>query len=469
MGIEKVPKNVLNEAVQIVAELKRLRETNSALLFKPYPIQRDFLGCLKKIKVLFGANRSGKTHTTSYEESLHLTGLYPDDWNGVRYDHPVDIWCVGETTFRVRDTLQEKLFGKLGQLGTGMIPLSCLEDKKIIKKPGIPNAIDKAMVKHISGGYSSIQFFSFDMGREKFGGSSIHRAWIDEEPPEEIYNELKMRVLDTNGIITISFTPLSGVTPFYDNLQEDESVGRFWLTIDDVEHLDKEAMDRLYDGMSESEKEARKYGRATVGSGKVFQFEEHEYICEDFEIPRHWRRIGGLDVGLSHPTAAVALAIDDESGCYYLYKEYSKSGSSPREHCVNLSMWNLEFAMDPTAWNRQIGSTSSVAKMYQDEGLRVFKAFHDVDPSITKIRMLISEGRFWIFSSLTSLSKELRTYRTKEGADGKQKIIKIMDDLCDATRYAVMASAKASVSGRGQVRRDIKVVEYRPANDSYSG
>jgi phage terminase large subunit-like protein len=344
-----------------------------------------------------------------------------------------------------------------------------LDDSKIIKKPGIPYAIDRAQVKHVSGGYSSIQFFSFDQGREKFQGSSVHRVWIDEEPPNDIYNECRMRVLDTNGIIVFTFTPLGGVTELYDSLLQDDSVEKFWLTVDDVSHLDPEALARLYSGMSEAEKQARKYGVATIGTGKVFQFEESEYITEDFEIPRHWRRIGGLDVGLSHPTAAVALAIDDESGCYYIYQEYCKGGAAPRDHCIHLSMWNIEFAMDPTAWNRQIGSQESVAKMYEKERLRVFKAFHDVDPSVAKIRGLICEGRLWIFQSCTQLLKELRTYRTREGADGKQKIIKINDDLVDSFRYSIMASAKASIMGKNTFRSNIKVVEWQPSGDHYSG
>jgi phage terminase large subunit-like protein len=468
MGIESVPKSALNEAIEIGQALKRLRETNAALSFHPYPKQREFLDILSHVKVLLGGNQVGKSCTGSYEIGFHLTGRYPKDWKGIRFDRPVTIWVAGETSFRVRDTIQEKLFGEIGRYGTGFIPLDCIDESLIIRKPGIPYSIDRASIAHISGGRSSIQFFSYKQGREDYQGSTVDIIWFDEEPPEDIHNECKMRIMVRGGYMLFTFTPLMGITPLYDNLIQDETVIKVWVSIDDVTHIPKESLETAYAGMSEYEKQARKYGIATQGTGKVFQFDESEYVCEDFEISRHWRKIGGLDIGLSHPTAAVALAIDDESGCYYIYKEYCQSGPSPREHSVQLSPWNVEFAMDPTAWNRQIGSRESTAKMYQAEGLRVFKAFHDVDPSITKIRMLISEGRFWIFESCKHLLKELRTYRTREGADGKQKIIKLNDDIVDSARYAVMASAKASISGK-QAPSKVTVVEWQPSGDRYSG
>jgi phage terminase large subunit-like protein len=467
VGIENIPKSVLSEAVAIGAALKKLRDNNKITIWKPYPKQQEWLDNHAKTKVLLGGNQIGKTCTAAYELALHLTGRYPADWKGIRFDHPIEIWVSGVTAQRVRDTLQEKLFGSIGQLGTGFIPSDCIDKSLIINKPGIPYAIDKAQIKHESGGLASVQFFSYKQGREDFQGSTVTLILFDEEPPDEIYSECRMRLMVKGGYMFFTFTPLMGVTRLYDNLIQDDHAFKIWIAVDEVPHIDQEDLNRSFAGMSEYEIQARKYGIATVGTGRVFQFDESEYVCEDFEIPRHWRKIGGLDVGLSHPTAAVSIAIDDESGCFYVYREYCKSGSSPRQHCTELSMWNVEFAMDPTAWNRQIGSQGSVARMYQDEGLRVFKAQHEVDVSITKIRMLIAEGRFWIFESLKGLLKELRTYRTRDGADGKQKIIKILDDEVDALRYGVMASAKASISGKGQIKNDVKIVEWRPSSSPY--
>ena len=41
----------------------------------------------------------------------------------------------------------------------------------------------------------------------------MNGIWLDEEPPQLIYNECLMRILTTNGLIMLTFTPLQGTTP----------------------------------------------------------------------------------------------------------------------------------------------------------------------------------------------------------------------------------------------------------------
>ena len=470
---QEIPKEVLSEFIKIGNALKKIKENNCIETIEEelYDRQKEFLNSDAHTKVMFGLNQGGKSRAGMFEIACHLMGRYPKWWKGIRATGPVDIWVVGETANRVRDTLQEKLFGKLGQMGTGMLPRVVIDEPNIVRKPGIPGAIERAGIKSDLGGLSTVQFFSFKQGREDFQGSTIWMVLFDEEPPEEIVNECKPRVAVLKGYILYTFTPLNGITPLYQDLIDNPKVCKIWMTIDDVKHLIEKDLDELYKGMSEYEIKARKYGVATTGTGKVFQFQEDEYSCEDFEISRHWRRIGGMDVGLSHPTAAVALAIDDASGCYYIYKEYCQGGSSPREHMRELSGWNVEFALDLHAFQRDQGGRESVAAMYQKEGLSIFKAANTAgshEISAMKIRTLIGEGRLYIFKSCRKLLRQLDTYRTKEGADGRQKILKVNDDLVDAFSYAVMASAQASTTGKRNVKQnDITVIE--PHNASVYG
>jgi hypothetical protein len=136
-----------------------------------------------------------------------------------------------------------------------------------------------------------------------------------------------------------------------------------------------------------------------------------------------------------------------------------------------LSGWNVEFALDLHAFQRDQGGRESVAAMYQKEGLSIFKAANTVgshEISAMKIRTLIGEGRLYIFKSCRKLLRQMDTYRTKEGTDGRQKIIKINDDLIDAFCYSVLASAQASTAGKRNVKQnDITVIE--PHNASVYG
>jgi phage terminase large subunit-like protein len=344
-----------------------------------------------------------------------------------------------------------------------MIPRTKIIPDTIIKKTGTPMAIDIIEIKHISGGISTIQFFSYEMDREKFQGSSVDLIWFDEEPPEEIYNECKMRVLDCQGNIMFTFTPLSGMTPFYDNIMQDEKILKVFLSMDNAKHLKKEDIERLLEGMSDSEKKARRHGVATIGSGKIFNFAEEEYTIEPFEIPAHWRRLGGLDVGLTHPTGAVMAAYDDDSKTVYITNEYRVQNKTAIDHSAHLKHWGVKFMTDPSAFSRQIGSGVSTASIYEDEGLDLKRANNDVDAGISEMRRLIGSGRLYIFSTCQMLLKELRTYRTKETSDGKSKIVKTNDDLVDTCRYTCIdIDANAELPKRFRKKPSIKV--FKPAD-----
>lgn len=71
----------------------------------------------------------GKTESMGgYEASLHLTGDYPDWWPGHRFDRPLDVWIAGKSRETTRDIQQHKLFGPVGEWGTGLIPLHTILD-----------------------------------------------------------------------------------------------------------------------------------------------------------------------------------------------------------------------------------------------------------------------------------------------------------------------------------------------------
>jgi phage terminase large subunit-like protein len=467
---------VLKEFVALAEAMTKLRGENKARDFKPYPTQRNFLDDKHKIKVMLGGNQTGKSLVGSYEIYLHLTGDYPADWRGIRFTHPVEIWIAGESAPRVRDTIQTKLFGALGQPGTGMIPKAAIPDDRIIKKSGVPHAIDIAYVKHKSGMFSSVQFFSYDQGREKFQGSTIDMIWFDEEPPEDVYNECKMRVMVKQGYIMFTFTPLSGITKLYDSLVTSDKVGVHHLTTDEAEHLTEEAKEEMFAGMDEDEINARKYGRATSGSRLIFPFGEDQYVCDDFEPSPAWRCIGGLDVGLDHPTAAVKMYVDDVADCVYFTREYSVSQKTAADHANVLKKWECEFAIDPSAVNGGTGGQASTADLYRSEGLKIFKANNVVWDrkgemgSLHAIRLAIAEGRFWIFRSCAKTIKQMRLYRTKESTDGgTSKIYKLDDDCVDAVRYAFMAKDKATIPGHARREEPIPEVEEWKPSDPRTG
>ncbi|MGA8958336.1 MAG: terminase family protein [Pseudolabrys sp.] len=165
---------------------------NKLANFTAYKKQREFFAAGKKHRerLLMAANRFGKTECGAAEMSYHLTGLYPADWPGKRFDKPVRAWAAGVTSETTRDVVQAKLIGppfNEFEWGQGMVPKSCIID--IAPARGIPAAIDTVSIKHVSGGTSALQFKSFERGREKWQGAACEVIWFDEECPADIYSE----------------------------------------------------------------------------------------------------------------------------------------------------------------------------------------------------------------------------------------------------------------------------------------
>ncbi len=94
--------------------------------------------------------------------------------------------------------------------GTGIVPGSRLGD--VTWKQGVSDLVDTIKVRHISGGWSTLGFKSYNQGRGSFEGTAQHGIWLDEEPPLDVYGECLIRTATTNGIIMLTITPLEGLS-----------------------------------------------------------------------------------------------------------------------------------------------------------------------------------------------------------------------------------------------------------------
>lgn len=159
------------------------------------------------------ANRFGKTQCGAAEMAMHLTGRYPDWWEGKRFNEPIRAWAAGVTGESTRDVVQDKLMGppqRLEDWGTGFIPKDAIADHSMAR--GIADALDTVSVYHVNGGCSTLQFKSYEKGREKWQGAALHVVWLDEEAGEDIYFEALTRTNETKGIVYTTFTPLLGMS-----------------------------------------------------------------------------------------------------------------------------------------------------------------------------------------------------------------------------------------------------------------
>lgn len=198
----------------LTERVRRIRR-NRLADYEPYPKQREFheAGAIHRERLLMAANQVGKTLSGAAEAAMHLTGRYPEWWQGRRFDGPVRGW-VGSITGEVtRDNAQRMLVGpprERSAWGEGMIPGDALG--RVSMKSGIPDALDGVLVRHESGGWSSIGFKTYEAGRQKWQGETLDFLWLDEEPPMDVYMEGLTRISATGGCVYMTFTPLLGMS-----------------------------------------------------------------------------------------------------------------------------------------------------------------------------------------------------------------------------------------------------------------
>jgi len=202
------------------AEAKRRHDTNKLKHYAPYSKQREFhaSGKIHSERLFMAGNQLGKTIAGGSEWAMHLTGRYPDWWEGKTFGAPVNMWASGITGESTRDNPQRVLIGPPPTeeaWGTGMIPKECLVDWD--RAMGVPNLLDNVVVKwggggDVQAGESFLAFKAYEKGREKWQGPTLDGVWFDEEPPLDIYTEGLTRT-QARGIFTmITFTPLLGMS-----------------------------------------------------------------------------------------------------------------------------------------------------------------------------------------------------------------------------------------------------------------
>lgn len=214
--------------------------------------------------------------------------------------------------------------------------------------------------------------------------------------------------------------------------------GNAWLTMcswQQVPHLPPEVQAELLATYPEYQREARSRGIPSLGSGAIYKIALEDLVIPDIEIPEHWPRAYGMDVGWSR-TAACHGALDRDTDILYINSEYYRGEAEPVIHAEAMKArgaW-IKGAIDPAARGRGQIDGRNLMDMYRDLGLDLVPADNAVESGIFLVWTRMSTGRLKIFKSCQNLQNELRLYRRDE----KGRIVKSNDHLCDSLRYLVM-------------------------------
>lgn len=457
----------------IISALTALRDEERKVFsfYKPHSKQLEFhkLGKVAKHRAFFAANRSGKTEAGCEELSMHVTGYYPQWWEGYCYKRAITAWIGCISAKEVRD-LEIRFFEGNSK------NLPWIHESLVIYANRTEHFYK---LLHKSGTISHLRFKTYGEGQRGWQASTVDVILLDEEPSLPIKSEASMRLMSTSpdhyGMLIITATCLYQselVVSFTERVIdiEKEEYGEIVTKKEQVKiapgeiinskvyihagwadapHLTEEERQRLFEEIPLPERQARTTGIPSVGSGMVYPLMQQTYICNPFEIPDNFLICAGMDFGWTHPTAVVFCAIDPKNEKKYIFAEYRQNERTPQEHQFLMqkirSISNLilrtPYACDPSGGNASQINGQKLIELYQQIGMTMYAADNAVWPGCQKVLQMLQNGELQIFSDCTMLLSEMRSL----SYDDKGNVKKGNDHLCDALRYCIVSGIEKSI------------------------
>ncbi len=440
---------------------------------KVHKKQLEFHKCPKKNRWVFGGNRSGKTECGAVETVWLARGIHP-----YKENKPISCWVVSLSKQVQRDVAQSKILHYLRKDYIEQIVMS--SGKQGSADYGI---IDFILVKNVFGSLSKIGFKSCDQGREKFQGSSLDFVWFDEEPPYDIYQECRMRVMDRQGFIFGTMTPLKGLTWVYNeiylNTNNDNEVWHIEMEWADNPYLDNNEIEQMTKTLSSEELQSRRYGKFMQCGGMVYnEFDENIHVIDPFEVPYEWYDNISIDPGLNNPLSAHWYARDFDGNVYVIAEHFDK-GKDVYFHAERIKEiskklnWHfcngkLTALIDSAANQRTLASSKNVVELFYENDILVNpKVNKDMFSGINVVKRYLKDGEgkahLFIFKNCVNLIKEIKSYWW---GDNDLPIKK--DDHClDEMRYYLMSitDREKIKKGKSLVQKDkeklIKKLKYK--------
>lgn len=427
---------------------------------KVHKKQLEFHKCPKKNRWVFGGNRSGKTECGAVETVWLARGIHP-----YKENKPISCWVVSLSKQVQRDVAQSKILHYLRKDYIEQIVMS--SGKQGSADYGI---IDFILVKNVFGSLSKIGFKSCDQGREKFQGSSLDFVWFDEEPPYDIYQECRMRVMDRQGFIFGTMTPLKGLTWVYNeiylNTNNDNEVWHTEMEWADNPYLDNNEIEQMTKTLSSEELQSRRYGKFMQCGGMVYnEFDENIHVIDPFEVPYEWYDNISIDPGLNNPLSAHWYARDFDGNVYVIAEHFDK-GKDVYFHAERIKEiskklnWHfcngkLTALIDSAANQRTLASSKNVVELFYENDILVNpKVNKDMFSGINVVKRYLKDGEgkahLFIFKNCVNLIKEIKSYWW---GDNDLPIKK--DDHClDEMRYYLM-----SITDREKIKKEKSLVQ----------
>ncbi len=314
-------------------------------------------------------------------------------------------------------------------------------------------------------------FKTYEQENNKWGGASLDRVALDEEPPKDKLTESRFRVAARTGDILYAMTPVNGITHMFDEFEghidhadksgegfhEDEFLGLVLVGMDENPWLGTAEKAAALRGLSEQEQTTRREGRFMALHGLIYADFDVDYHVIDAPaeetIPENANVVVGIDTGWAEDAGcAVVWAYLTGDDKLVVFHELLWHSSTIAQICDEIHRQNARFncqpiyyVIDPVARNHQSQTGRSDQMVFADHGVVCIAGQNAVDHGIvmTRERLRGEAGELRVWDTCTGLIREFRMYRWKNpprtGEDGRPKPYKKHDHRLDALRYLITA------------------------------
>lgn len=292
-------------------------------------------------------------------------------------------------------------------------------------------------------------------------GAAYDFFLIDESPSDPtIFEQCKKRTWSVDGAGLCVMTPEKGFSPTIEAFWNEDGIhhgGLIHVTLWDSSLYSEEEKIRMNESIAPWQRSFSIEGIPSAGTGAVFAGIIKESLLDtSFEIKPHWKRMSAADLGFSDDMAFTFMALDPDTGTYYLYDEvgYTQTDAIICARGVKPYQQGYIPMILPADGDSERGLGATYRSIFKDAGLTVLDEqarnwYYDdmgndrsIKAGIIYMRELMMAGKFKIHPKCAGFLKEFGLY----SYDKNGKFIDKHNHFCDSVRYCLMAIDKFGIS-----------------------
>jgi phage terminase large subunit-like protein len=327
------------ELLKYYQEIEYRRKANPLKYIDPLPYQREFMDEKKHRNLaVLGGNRSGKSLMSTLKMLRYLL------------ENPGSK-ALMVTWSELSKRVQQPNVNEL-------LPWGDVEYGVFNPKKGFTH-------KYIRlSNNSEIRFQSYEMGQAAFQGTNCDIIVLDEEPPQDVYNEALMRLVDRGGQMVRTLTPVSGMSYLYDEIiMNNTGAVKYWFWDSrNNKYINQAALIETVNRFTEKEREMRLTGAfVSLGEGMVYESYTDENMIEyDLFDPSYGVIYVACDFNVKMMSWSL---IREENGIAYVFDNITREDSADTQSMCNMlkaSYPNRIFEFFCDAAGGQRGSSTTL-------------------------------------------------------------------------------------------------------------